>query len=238
MAQAHHLLRPWRLPRATGVRKVKSGICGCPKPRCVARFARGSERLGLCMRPGGRGVEAASRAPAACRPVAADEYNARVPRKRLTHLDDAGRVRMVDVGAKPESERWARARASVVLQPGTLSVVRAGELKKGDLTATASLAGIMAAKRTWELIPLCHPIPLTDVQVRLEFSDDLPGIEIETVVRTVGRTGVEMEALTAAAVAGLAVVDMVKAIDRSARLLEVRLAEKHGGQSGDVVLEA
>ncbi len=169
---------------------------------------------------------------------AAGEYNPRVPRQRLTHLDDSGRVRMVDVGAKPESERWASARASVALRPETLSLARAGDLKKGDLRATAELAGIMAAKRTWELIPLCHPIPLTDVQVRLEFSDDLPGVVIEAVVRTVGRTGVEMEALTAAAVAGLAVVDMVKAIDRSARLQEVRLIEKHGGRSGDVVLEA
>lgn len=145
---------------------------------------------------------------------------------------------MVDVGGKPESERWARARASVVLQPEALGLARAGDLKKGDLRATAELAGVMAAKRTWELIPLCHPIPLTDVRVRLEFSDDLPGVEIEAVVRTVGRTGVEMEALTAAAVAGLAVVDMVKAIDRRARLVDVRLVEKHGGRSGDVVLEA
>lgn len=145
---------------------------------------------------------------------------------------------MVDVGGKAESERWARARAAVILQPETVSLAQAGDLKKGDLRATAELAGVMAAKRTWELIPLCHPIPLTDVQVRLVFSDDLPGVQIEAVVRTVGRTGVEMEALTAAAVAGLAVVDMVKAVDRQARLQDVRLVEKHGGLSGDVVLEA
>ncbi len=145
---------------------------------------------------------------------------------------------MVDVGGKPESERWARARASVILQPETLSLAQAGDLRKGDLRATAELAGVMAAKRAWELIPLCHPIPLTDVQVRLEFRDELPGVEIEAVVHSVGRTGVEMEALTAAAVAGLAVVDMVKAIDRQARLQDVRLVEKHGGLSGDVVVEA
>ncbi|MEW6567087.1 MAG: cyclic pyranopterin monophosphate synthase MoaC [Chloroflexota bacterium] len=161
-----------------------------------------------------------------------------MPGEQLTHLDDSGRARMVDVSAKPESERWARARGTVILQPETVVLARAGDLKKGDLRATAELAGVTAAKRTWELIPLCHPLPLTDVEVHVEFSDTLPGVEIEAIVRTVARTGVEMEALTAVAVAGLTVVDMVKGIDRRARIQDVRLVEKHGGRSSDIVLEA
>ncbi len=144
---------------------------------------------------------------------------------------------MVDVSAKPESERWAVARAAVVMSPATLAKARSGDLKKGDLRAVAELAGVMAAKRTWELIPLCHPLPLSQVEVRLEFSDAIPGVEITATVRCKGRTGVEMEALTAAAVAALSVYDMIKAVERTARITDVRLVEKHGGRSGDVVLE-
>jgi cyclic pyranopterin phosphate synthase len=156
----------------------------------------------------------------------------------LSHLDSEGRARMVDVGGKPESERWAVARAEVSMTPETLAVVRAGELRKGDVRAAAELAGVMAAKRTWELIPLCHPLPLSHIEVRLEMDDSIPGVTITATVRTFARTGVEMEALTAASVAALTVYDMIKAVERSARITNVRLVEKHGGRSGDIVLES
>jgi cyclic pyranopterin phosphate synthase len=119
----------------------------------------------------------------------------------------------------------------------TLSAARAGDLKKGDLRATAELAGVMAAKRTAELIPLCHPLPLTQVSVEIEFSEELPGVEITASVRTVARTGVEMEALTAVSVAALTVYDMIKGLDRGAWITDIRLVEKHGGRSGDYVAE-
>lgn len=144
---------------------------------------------------------------------------------------------MVDVAGKPETERTAIARAAVLMSRETLTAARAGDLKKGDLRATAELAGVMAAKRTAELIPLCHPIPLTHVDVELEFSDDLPGVQITASVRTVARTGVEMEALTAASVAALTVYDMIKGLERGARISDLRLIEKHGGSSGDYVAE-
>lgn len=155
----------------------------------------------------------------------------------LSHIDSRGRAQMVDVAGKPETERTAIARAAVLMSRETLAVARAGDLKKGDLRATAELAGVMAAKRTAELIPLCHPIPLTHVDVELEFSDDLPGVQITASVRTVARTGVEMEALTAASVAALTVYDMIKGLERGARISNLRLVEKHGGSSGDYVAE-
>lgn len=156
----------------------------------------------------------------------------------LTHLDPGGRARMVDVGGKPETERWAVARGHVLMAPETLRAARAGDLKKGDLRAVAELAGVMAAKRTADLIPLCHPLPLTQIDVRLAYDDVLPGVVLTATVRTTGRTGVEMEAMTAVSVAALAVYDMIKGIDRRARISDVRLIEKHGGRSGDLVLEA
>ena len=156
----------------------------------------------------------------------------------LSHLDPGGRARMVDVSGKPETERWAVARANVLMAPETLRIARAGDLKKGDLRAVAELAGVMAAKRTSELIPLCHPLPLTQVDVSLAYDESLPGVTLTATVRTTGRTGVEMEAMTAAAVAALTVYDMVKGIDRRARISDVRLIEKHGGRSGDLVLES
>lgn len=156
---------------------------------------------------------------------------------KLSHLNAEGKARMVDVGGKPETERWAVARAEVRMSPDTLAVVRAGELEKGDVRAAAELAGVMAAKRTWELIPLCHPLPLSDVEVTLELSEAVPGVTITARVRTFARTGVEMEALTAASVAALTVYDMIKSVERGARIAEIRLLEKHGGRSGDVVLE-
>jgi cyclic pyranopterin phosphate synthase len=157
--------------------------------------------------------------------------------EKMSHLDERGRATMVDVGGKPESERWAVAAGSVRMSAGTLAAAQAGDLKKGDLRSTAELAGVMAAKRTAELIPLCHPLPLDQVEVRLEFDEALPGVQLRATARSRGRTGVEMEALTAVAVAALTVYDMVKGLEKGARISDIRLVEKHGGRSGDVVLE-
>ena len=149
----------------------------------------------------------------------------------LTHFDAAGRATMVDVSAKPETDRTATARARVVMAAATLAVVAAGTAKKGDVLGTARLAGIMAAKRTADLIPLCHPLPIAAVTVDLEPGDG--GVEITATVRTTGRTGVEMEALTAASVAALTVYDMCKAIDRGMRVEALRVVHKAGGKSGE-----
>ena len=148
----------------------------------------------------------------------------------LTHFDAEGRAVMVDVSAKPVTLRQATARCRVVMQPETLAVIRAGTAKKGDVLGTARLAGIMAAKRTSDLIPLCHPLPIDAVQVALEA--DGTGVGITATVRTTGRTGVEMEALTAASVAALTVYDMCKAIDRGMRVDNLRVVFKEGGASG------
>ncbi len=155
----------------------------------------------------------------------------------LTHLDAQGQARMVDVGAKDETAREAVARGTVTMQPETLQVIISGGAAKGDVLATARIAGIMAAKRTSELIPLCHPLMLTHVRVDLEPDTARNAIQISATVRTTGRTGVEMEALTAVAVAALTIYDMCKAIDRGMRLTDIRLAEKRGGKSGAIVLE-
>ncbi len=156
---------------------------------------------------------------------------------RLTHLDENGRAHMVDVGAKPDNERVAIARGEVHLRPETLALIREGVMKKGDVLTVAQVAGIMGAKKTAELIPLCHPLALTQVQVELEISDSLPGVLITATAKTVGKTGVEMEALSAVAVSALTVYDMVKAVEKTARIQNIRLVEKHGGRSGDVVNE-
>lgn len=155
----------------------------------------------------------------------------------LSHLDDAGRASMVDVGQKPDTERLAVVRGHVTMQPETLTLIREGQIKKGDVLSVARIAGIMAAKRTPDLIPLCHPIQLTHVDVDLTLDDEEPRVLIEARVRSVGKTGVEMEALTAATVAALTIYDMAKAVDRSMRIEAVRLVEKHGGRSGSIVLE-
>lgn len=144
---------------------------------------------------------------------------------------------MVDVGGKPESERVAIARGVVQVSAETLATIRAGNLKKGDLVAVAELAGVMAAKRTADLIPLCHPLSLTHIEVELEFAEDPPSIQLKAEVRTTARTGVEMEALTAVSVASLTVYDMIKGLERGARITDIRLIEKRGGSSGDLVLE-
>jgi len=157
--------------------------------------------------------------------------------EKLSHLDAEGRASMVDVGAKPETERRATARGSVVLPEGAYALARKGNLKKGDICAVAELAGVMAAKRTPDLIPLCHGMQLTHVDVEIEFNDDTSSIDIEAEVRTVGRTGVEMEALMAVSIAALTVYDMVKAAAKSARVTDIRLVEKEGGRSGHLILE-
>ncbi|MGH7263461.1 MAG: cyclic pyranopterin monophosphate synthase MoaC [Candidatus Rokuibacteriota bacterium] len=150
----------------------------------------------------------------------------------MTHLDREGQARMVDVSAKPETAREARARLTVRMRPATLAAIRAGTLAKGDVLAVARLAGIMAAKRTAELIPLCHPLRLTGIDVRFVLDRARSAVRVETAVRTVEKTGVEMEALTAAAGAGLAIYDMAKAIDRGMVLTDLCLVAKSGGRSG------
>jgi cyclic pyranopterin phosphate synthase len=164
-------------------------------------------------------------------------YNCRMPDPKLSHLDDAGRAHMVDVGAKPETERVAVARGEVVMRSATLELIRAGQMKKGDVLTVAQIAGVMAAKRTHELIPLCHSLPITQAEVELCLDDALPGVQITATVRVVGRTGVEMEALTAVAVAALTVYDMAKAAEKGMCIQNIRLTEKSGGRSGDVVNE-
>lgn len=158
---------------------------------------------------------------------------------KLSHLDEEGRARMVDVGAKPDSERLAVARGRITMQPETLALIQAGEVKKGDVLTVAQIAGIQAAKRTHELIPMCHPLLLTHVAVRLTpgSAEGQAWVEIEATVRTTGKTGVEMEALTAASVAALTVYDMCKAADRAMHITDVRLVHKSGGKSGAWNLE-
>jgi cyclic pyranopterin phosphate synthase len=149
----------------------------------------------------------------------------------LTHFDEAGRAAMVDVAGKAETERLAVARGRVVMQPATLALIAEGKAGKGDVLGVARIAGIMAAKRTSDLIPLCHPLMLTKVSVDLNIVEP-DAVEIEAQVRVTGRTGVEMEALTAVTVAALTVYDMVKAVDRGMRIEDVRLVLKEGGKSG------
>jgi cyclic pyranopterin phosphate synthase len=151
----------------------------------------------------------------------------------LTHVDDGGRARMVDVSDKDETVRTASARGFLKCQSATLDQVRAGTAPKGSVIQTAELAGVMAAKRTAELIPLCHPLPLTKVEVRIEIEDELPGFEVVAEVRTRAATGVEMEALTAVSVACLTLFDMLKAIDRTMTIGGVEVVLKTGGKSGD-----
>ena len=150
----------------------------------------------------------------------------------LSHVDAAGAARMVDVSAKAESHRMARAGGEIRMRADALALVRENRAAKGDVLGVARLAGVMAAKRTADLIPLCHPLPITSADVRLTLDDQLPGVRAEATVRTTGRTGVEMEALTAVSVALLTVYDMVKAVDRSMEIGAIVLLEKEGGASG------
>ena len=159
------------------------------------------------------------------------------PSPTLTHLDEQGRARMVDVGGKPVTDREAVARGAVLMQRDTLKRIQEGLVKKGDVLTIAQLAGIMGAKRTAELIPLCHPLPLNRVDVDLELDAAESRVNITATASTSGKTGVEMEALTAVTIAALTVYDMCKAVDRGMRIDAVRLIRKRGGQSGDVDLE-
>jgi cyclic pyranopterin phosphate synthase len=152
---------------------------------------------------------------------------------RLTHVDEAGQARMVDVGGKPVTERRAVARAVVRMSPATAAAVAAGDAPKGDVLGVARIAGIQAAKRTSELIPLCHPLPLSFVGVDAAVDTDAGEVVLDAEARTTGQTGVEMEALTAASVAALTVYDMVKGLERGAEITSVALLEKSGGKSGE-----
>jgi cyclic pyranopterin monophosphate synthase len=156
----------------------------------------------------------------------------------LTHLDSEGHAHMVDVGAKPATQREAIARGEVQLRAETLQLIVSGGLPKGDVLAVARIAGIMAAKRTHEIIPLCHPLLLSHIAVNLVPAEDGEHLLIEAIVRTTGPTGVEMEALTAVSAAALTIYDMCKAVDRAMRIGNIRLAQKRGGRSGDTILEA
>ena len=159
---------------------------------------------------------------------------------QLTHLDEKGRARMVDVGRKPDTERVAVAKGEITMRPETLALVQEGGIPKGDVLAVAQVAGIMAAKRTHALIPMCHPLLLTHEAIEfapLEAENGCHLIEITATVKTTGKTGVEMEALTAVAVAALTIYDLCKAVDRAMHITNVRLVRKSGGKSGEITLE-
>ena len=161
-----------------------------------------------------------------------EQHDAKRPTQAdLSHFDEAGNARMVDVGDKAETKRVAVAAGRVQMHPETIAVIRAGTAAKGDVLGVARVAGIMAAKRTWELVPMCHPLLLTKIEITYAVGDD--AVEIEAQVETRGKTGVEMEALTAVSVTALTIYDMVKAIDRGMTIDAIRLLEKHGGRSGD-----
>jgi len=155
----------------------------------------------------------------------------------LSHIDESGRARMVDVTAKRETAREAVATGTVRMQPSTLALIQSGGLPKGDVIAVAQVAGVMAAKHTCDLIPMCHPLLLTDVDVQIRPDEEESALQITATVRSTGKTGVEMEALTAVVVAALTVYDMCKAVERGMRIEGVRLLKKSGGKSGEIALE-
>jgi cyclic pyranopterin phosphate synthase len=157
--------------------------------------------------------------------------------KEMSHMDEQGRPKMVDVSGKPETERIAIAKGLVKMQAATFKRIKEGGVEKGDVLAVAQLAGISAAKQTSHLIPLCHPIPIDEVKIDFELDDKNSAVEITAAVKSTGRTGVEMEALTAVSIAALTIYDMVKSIDRGARIESIRLVKKSGGKSGEITLE-
>ena len=156
---------------------------------------------------------------------------------QLTHVDQSCKAQMVDVGDKPDTQREAVARGRVLMQPETLALIRDNAFDKGDVLGVARIAGIMGAKNTSLLIPLCHPLPLNKIAVEFDLDDDASAVNITATARTTGKTGVEMEALTAVSVAALTIYDMCKAVDRAMRIEAIRLARKTGGKSGDIFLE-
>lgn len=156
---------------------------------------------------------------------------------KLTHIDDSGRPRMVAVTGKPDTHREAVARGTVRMQPATFELIKKGQMAKGDVLAVAQLAGIMAAKQTPDLIPLCHPLLIGDIKIEFNLDEKESTAEITTTVESMGKTGVEMEALTATAVTALTIYDMCKAVDRGMRIENIRLVRKSGGKSGTITLE-
>jgi cyclic pyranopterin phosphate synthase len=157
--------------------------------------------------------------------------------EKLSHLDDSGKAAMVDVSNKNDTLRIAIAKGEVLMKAETLEAIQQGLIKKGDVLAVAQIAGVMAAKRTSDLIPLCHPLPIMDIEVDLGLDNKLPGIQITSTVKAISKTGVEMEALTATTIAALTVYDMVKAVEKTMRIQNVRLVKKSGGTSGDITNE-
>jgi cyclic pyranopterin phosphate synthase len=157
--------------------------------------------------------------------------------KELSHMDEQGRPKMVDVSGKPDTERLAIAKGLVKMQAATFARIKKGQVTKGDVFAVAQLAGIMAAKKTPSLIPLCHPIFIDEVKIDFDLEEKNNAVEITATTKSTGKTGVEMEALTAVAIAALTIYDMVKGIDRGARIENIRLVRKSGGKSGDITLE-
>jgi cyclic pyranopterin monophosphate synthase len=158
--------------------------------------------------------------------------------KNLTHLDDSGKAHMVDVGAKEDTERVAVARGEVKMKRATFDLIAAGNIKKGDVLTVAQIAGINGAKRTSDLIPLCHPLALTHISVQLDLDESLPGVEITASARLRGKTGVEMEALTAVSIAALTIYDMAKAAEKTMIIQNIRLIEKRGGKSDAFTTES
>ena len=155
----------------------------------------------------------------------------------MSHFDQTGRARMVDISAKPVTNRLARASGAIRMQPTTLDAIRSNATRKGDVIAIARVAGIMASKRTAELIPLCHPIPLADVDLTIDLDETLPGVRVTATAKTAAQTGVEMEAIVAASVTLLTIFDMVKGLDRDLEIGEISVIEKQGGKSGHWVRE-
>ena len=174
--------------------------------------------------------------PSSIRPSPAGEFESSPP-SQLTHLDASGKAQMVDVGPKDSTERMAVVTGSVLVQPETLKLIETNDIEKGDVLGVARIAGIMAAKNTAQLIPLCHPLPLDPFVVEFRMDHDRSAVDIRGTARTTAKTGVEMEAMTAVSVAALTIYDMCKAVDRGMRIGEIRLRRKTGGKSGDIVLE-
>jgi cyclic pyranopterin phosphate synthase len=157
--------------------------------------------------------------------------------QKLTHIDEEGRATMVDVGDKPDTERYAEAEGAVYMQAETLRLIREGSIKKGDVLTIAQIAGIMGAKQTSSLIPLCHPVPISKIAVDLSLDEEANAVRIRANARTIGKTGIEMEVLTAVSIAALTIYDMAKAVDRAMRIGDIRLLEKRGGVHGDYKAE-
>jgi cyclic pyranopterin phosphate synthase len=157
--------------------------------------------------------------------------------QELSHIDSKGNARMVDVSEKPDTFRVAIAQGEIKMKPETLALVRSGSVKKGDVLTVAQIAGILAAKHTSDLIPMCHQLPLSRIDVQLELDDSLPGVVITATTKVTGKTGVEMEALMAVSIAALTIYDMAKAVEKTMVIQNIRLIEKHGGRSGDIVVE-